>query len=271
MRPFPVTPSWVLGSLWTHRSLIWQMTRREVAGRYRGSLMGLLWSLFHPILMLTVYTFVFSVVFKARWGGSASTTEFAIMVFVGMIIHGFFAESVSRAPTLILGNPNFVKKVVFPLEVMPWVTLGVALFHAGISTLVLLSFSLVVHVGLPWTAVLFPLVMLPLAFTTIGTCWFLASLGVYLRDVSQIIGIVTTVLLFVSPVFFPVTALPPEFAVWFRMNPLTIPIEEARGVLILGRLPDWASWATSLGVGLLVSWAGLWWFQKSRRGFADVL
>ena len=138
MQQFPVSPWWVPGSLWTHRSLIWQMTRREVMGRYRGSLMGLLWSLFHPILMLAVYTFVFSVVFRARWGESSSTTDFATMVFVGMIVHSFFSESVSKAPALILGNPNFVKKVVFPLEVMPWTTLGVALFHAGISTLVLM-------------------------------------------------------------------------------------------------------------------------------------
>ena len=271
MQQFPVSPWWVPGSLWTHRSLIWQMTRREVMGRYRGSLMGLLWSLFHPILMLAVYTFVFSVVFRARWGESSSTTDFATMVFVGMIVHSFFSESVSKAPALILGNPNFVKKVVFPLEVMPWTTLGVALFHAGISTVVLLAFSFMVHGNLPWTAILFPLVLLPLALTTMGTCWFLASLGVYLRDVSQIIGIVTTVLLFVSPVFYPVTALPAEFAFWFQINPLTLPIEDARKVLLLGRLPEWASWATSLGAGLLASWIGLWWFQKTRRGFADVL
>lgn len=271
MRTFPMNPGWVFGSLWAHRSLIAQMTRREVVGRYRGSVMGLVWSLFHPVLMLAVYTFVFSVVFKARWGGVESTTGFALMVFVGMIVHGFFAECISRAPAIVLGNANFVKKVVFPLEVFPWTILGVALFHAGISTLVLLAFSFLVYDGLPWTAVLFPLVLLPLALTTVGICWFLASLGVYLRDITQIIGIVTTVLLFVSPVFFPVAAVPPEFGILFHLNPLTSPIEDARGVLVLGRVPDWASLATRLGAGLLVSWAGLWWFQKTRRGFADVL
>jgi len=233
--------------------------------------MGLMWSLFHPILMLAVYTFVFSVIFNARWGGTGNRIEFAIMVFVGMIVHGFFAECVSRAPGLILGNPNFVKKVIFPLEVIPWTTLGVALFHAGISTLVLLAFSLLVRGELPWTAFLLPVVLLPLAFITLGSCWFLASLGVYIRDVGQIMGILTTVLLFLSPVFYPVTALPPEFAIVFHINPLTSPIEQARGVLILGHLPDWWSWTTSFVAGIAVAWAGLWWFQKTRRGFADVL
>lgn len=271
MRAFPTHPAWVFGSLWEHRALIAQMTRRDVIGRYRGSAMGILWSLFHPILMLAVYTFVFSVVFRFRWGGVESTTGFAIMVFVGMIVHGFFAECVTKAPAVILNNPNFVKKVIFPLEVFPWTILGAALFHAGISTAVLLAFSLLVYGTLPWTVVLFPLVLAPLALTTVGLCWFLASLGVYLRDISQVIGILTTILLFMSPVFFPATAVPAEFHFLFQINPLTAPIEDARGVLVLGRLPDWAPLSFRLGAGMVVCWAGLWWFQKTRRGFADVI
>jgi hypothetical protein len=132
MRNFPVSAAWIFGSLWVHRSLIAQMTRREVTGRYRGSAMGLLWTLLHPVLMLAVYTFVFSEVFKVRWAGSDSQTEFAAMVFAGMIVHGVFAEALNRAPQLVLGNPNFVKKVVFPLEVLPWVSMGSALFHGAV-------------------------------------------------------------------------------------------------------------------------------------------
>jgi homopolymeric O-antigen transport system permease protein len=247
------------------------MTRREVVGRYRGSVIGLFWSLLYPVLMLAVYTFVFSVAFRARWGTSDSKTDFALMVFVGMIVHGLFAECVARAPGLIVGNPNLVKKVVFPLETLPWVSLCSALFHAGVSTLVLLLFHVAFSGYLPWTAILFPLVLLPLAVLTIGASWCLASLGVYLRDVGQVMGILTTILLFLSPVFYPVTALPEEYRVIFRLNPLTPVIEQARGVLILGLVPQWHVWAVYFGAALITAWLGLVWFQKTRRGFADVL
>lgn len=271
MRIFPANAGWVLGSLWTHRALIAQMTRREVVGRYRGSVMGLLWTLLYPLLMLAVYTFVFSVVFQARWGGSDSQTEFAAMVFAGMIVHGVFAEALNRAPQLVISNANFVKKVVFPLEILPWSSLGSALFHAAVSTAVLLAFRLLVEGNIPLTALLFPLVLMPLLLLTMGVSWFLASLAVYLRDVGQVTGVVTTILLFLSPVFYPVSALPEEFRGLFALNPLTPAITQARDTLLLGKVPDWTQWGVALAAGFAASWLGLAWFQRTRRGFADVL
>lgn len=269
----PASPRSLVRSLWKHRSLIAQMTRREVVGRYKGSAVGLLWSFLNPLFMLVVYTFVFSVVFKARWGsdGNDSKTYFAVVLFTGMIVHGFFAEVLNRAPSLILSNTNYVKKVIFPLEILPVISAGTALFHCLVSLLVLLCCFALFNGYLNWTALLFPLVLLPLIVLTVGLAWILASLGVYLRDVGQTIGIFTSVLLFLSPVFYPVTALPEEFQPWLLINPLTFIIEQARAVLINGQLPDGWGLLQYTGASCLLAWLGYAWFQRTRRGFADVL
>jgi lipopolysaccharide transport system permease protein len=260
-------------SLWRNRQLIAQMTKREVLGRYQGSALGLVWSFLNPLFMLAVYTFVFSVVFKARWGlgGEESKTQFAVVLFVGMIVHGLFAEVLNRAPGLILSNVNYVKKVVFPLEILPVVSMGAALFHGLISLGVLLIAFVLFNGYLHWTAALAPLVLLPLVILTLGLAWMLASLGVFLRDVGQTIGIITTVMLFLTPVFYPITALPEEMRPWIMANPLTFIIEQAREVLIWGRLPDWLGLGVYTLVATVVAWAGYAWFQKTRKGFADVL
>ncbi|MDR8365338.1 ABC transporter permease [Pseudomonas sp. JL3] len=265
-------PLSLLRSLWHNRQLIAQMTRREVIGRYRGSVMGLAWSFFNPILMLAVYTFVFSEIFKARWvGQDAGKGQFAILLFVGMIVHGLFAECANRAPSLILSNSNYVKKVVFPLEILPLITLGSALFHTCISLIVLVLAQLLLTHDLPWTAALLPLVLMPLVLGTLGISWLLASLGVFLRDVSHVIGVLTTVLLFLSPVLYPVAALPPAYQPWLKLNPLTYIIEESRNILLFGHLPQWDSLFVAMAIGALMAAAGYWVFQKTRKGFADVL
>ncbi len=269
----PTSLAALASSLWRNRQLIAQMTRREVVGRYKGSVMGLTWSFFNPVFMLAVYTFVFSVVFKSRWGvdGDESKMQFAVVLFVGMIVHGLFAEVLNRAPGLVLANVNYVKKVVFPLEILPVIAMGAALFHSLISLGVLLSAFAIFNGYVPWTAVFTPLVFLPLVILTLGLAWMLASLGVFLRDVGQTIGIVTMVMMFLAPVFYPVTALPEEFRPWLMANPLTFIIEQAREVLIWGRMPNWLGLGAYLAVAMMVAWAGYAWFQKTRKGFADVL
>ena len=248
------------------------MTRREVVGRYRGSVMGLLWSFFNPVFMLTIYTFVFSVVFKARWGtGSDSKTEFAMILFAGLIVFNLFSEMVTRSPSLILSNVNYVKKVVFPLEILPVVSTLASCFHALISIGVLVLFRLVVGSGFSPTTVLFPFVIAPLLLVSLGVSWFLSALGVYLRDVSQVIGMAMTALLFVSPIFFPITALPEKYRVFVYLNPLSFIIEQGREVLIFSRLPDFGGLLIYYAFGFLTALLGLAWFQKVRRGFADVL
>ena len=269
----PVSLNALIRSLWQHRQLIIQMTKREVIGRYKGSVMGLLWSFLNPLFMLAVYTFVFSVVFKSRWGvgEEESKTQFAIVLFVGLIVHGLLAEVLNRAPGLILGNVNYVKKVVFPLDILPVVSMGAALFHSLISLLVLLIAFIAFNGYLHWTVIFLPLVLLPLVILTLGMAWFLASLGVFLRDISQTIGILTTVLMFISPVFFPVTALPEQYRPIIMANPLTFIIEQSRAVLVWGHMPDWSGLLIYTLCAIAVAWAGFVWFQKTRKGFADVV
>jgi lipopolysaccharide transport system permease protein len=260
-------------SLWLNRKLIIQMVRREVIGRYRGSVLGLAWSFFHPILMLTVYTFVFSVVFKARWGagGEESKAQFAMVLFAGLIVYNLFAETANRAPHVLTSNVNLVKKVVFPLEILPVVAIGSALFQCLVSLAVLLLALFLMNGSLHWTVLLSPIVMLPIVMATLGFAWTLASLGVFLRDVGQIIGIITTILLFVSPIFYPISALPEAIRPWLMFNPLTFIIEQTRAVLIWGQPPDWFGLGVYCALATIIAWLGFAWFQKTRKGFADVL
>ena len=272
MQNFSISPKEMAASLWRNRSLIKALTQREVVGRYRGSNLGILWSFFNPVFMLLVYTFVFSVVFKARWSvGSDSKTEFALVLFAGLIVFNLFAECVNRAPGLILANVNYVKKVVFPLEILPWVALGSALFHALISLVVWLI-AYLIFFGVPHlTVLLLPLVILPFLLFVMGLTWALASLGVYLRDVSQFIGLVTTAMMFLSPIFYPVSALPEAYRHLLLLNPLTPVIEQAREVLYWGKVPDMTILSVYLVGATFIAWLGFAWFQKTRKGFADVL
>ncbi len=270
----PISPMALAGSLWRNRYLIARLTRREVVGRYKGSALGLAWSFFNPVFMLTVYTFVFSEIFKARWGGNGggdSKTQFAVVLFVGMIVLSLFSEVVNRAPSLILGNVNYVKKVVFPLEILPVIAMGATLFHTLVSLGVLGLAYFAFNGYLHWTAIFTPIVLLPLVILTTGLAWMLASLGVFLRDVGQTIGILTTVLMFLSPVFYPVTAVPERFRAFILANPLTFIIEQAREVLIWGHVPDWQGLAVYTASACVAAWVGYAWFQKTRKGFADVL
>jgi lipopolysaccharide transport system permease protein len=259
--------------LWRDRQLIAQMTRREIVGRYQGSFMGLAWAFFNPVFILVAYFFVFAVVFQARWGGEAEASrgQFALLLLVGVVVHGLFSEVLTRAPGLILANANFVKKVVFPLEVLPAVATAAALFHAIVTILVLVIGSVVLNGHVPWTVVLIPLVFLPFMLFTLGLAWILASLGVFFRDAGQITGMLAMILLFLSPVFYPISAVPEQFQGWMLANPLTFVIEQARQVLIWGHMPNWTGLCVYAAGALLVAWAGYAWFQKTRRGFADVM
>jgi lipopolysaccharide transport system permease protein len=277
INPHAAQPTSVLAlakSMLRNRQLILQMTKREVVGRYKGSAFGLAWSFFNPVFMLIVYTFVFSEIFKARWGGEGgddSKTQFAVVLFVGMIVQGLFSEVLNRAPSLILSNVNYVKKVVFPLEILPVIAMGAALFHGVVSLIVLLAAFALFNGYLQWTAVFIPLVLMPLVILTMGFAWMLASIGVFLRDVGQTIGIITTVLMFLAPVFYPITAVPERFRPFIMANPITFIIEQGREVLIWGHLPNWIGLGAYTLVASVVAWLGFALFQKTRKGFADVL
>jgi lipopolysaccharide transport system permease protein len=272
MQQFSVNPTELVRSAWLNRGLLKTLIRREILGRYRGSMIGISWTFLNPIFMLLVYTFVFSVVFKSRWpGGGESKAEFALVLFAGLIVFNFFSECINKAPTLILTNANYVKKVVFPLEILPWVSIGAALFHSATSLFVWLV-AYVVFIGMPHpTVFMFPIVCIPLIVATVGICWWLAALGVYLRDAAQIVSLTTTVLMFLSPVFYPASALPKEYAGLLNLNPLTSIIGQTRDVLIWNTWPDPVVVLISFAVSAVIAWLGFAWFQKTRRGFADVL
>ncbi|WP_248744767.1 ABC transporter permease [Pseudomonas sp. MWU12-2037] len=272
MQSFNSSPLSMLRSILNNKSLIRALIFREVTGRYKGSIFGLFWPFATPLFMLLIYTFFFSVVFKTRWsGGSDSKSEFALVLFAGLLIFNLFSECVNRAPGLILSNSNYVKKIVFPLEILPIVSLGAALFHSAISLLVWLLFYVVLFGAPPVTALSLPLIVLPLTLLILGVSWFLAALSVYLRDLSQLIGILTTALLFMSPVFYPVSALPESYRFFLKSNPLTLPIEMARNALFWGSWPHWEGLTIYYAFTFLVAWLGFIWFQKTRKGFADVI
>ena len=276
MRLLNITFFEIFLSLKRHYPLILQLIKREVVGRYRGSLLGMLWSLINPILMLAIYTFVFSVVFKIRMDqqdGSIYDDKFAfaLVLFVGLIIFNLFSECLSRAPGLILANVNYVKKIIFPLEILPWVNLGSALFHASISFSVLLGFLLLIEHPIHWTSIYLPIIVLPLLFLILGLSWFLASIGVFVRDIGQFIGLILTMLMFMSPIFYPASALPASVRDYLFLNPLTFIIEQTRTVILYGQSPNWIGLAAYYVIALLIAWAGMVWFEKTRKGFADVL
>jgi lipopolysaccharide transport system permease protein len=253
-------------------SLIGGMVRRDIIGRYSGSALGLLWSLFNPILMLGVYTFAFGYIFKAKWQGmNDDPFSFALVLFPALLVFNYFAECVTRAPTLITGNPAYVKKVVFPLEVLPVVVSLSALFHlfVGVTVWSVIFFS---TGGKPHWSMLFVLpAIVPLVLFCLGTAWILASFGVYLRDVQQIIGVITSAMMFLSPVFYSVESVPSAIKDLIWINPLTSFIEMTRSALVFDQLPTLLFFGSILLGSILVAMVGAWWFSFTKRGFADVV
>lgn len=252
--------------------LVFQLARREVSARYKGSVLGIFWSFVNPLLMLCVYTLFFSVILKVRWGDSPqSRSEFAMLLFVGLMMHGFLAECINRAPGLVTGNVNYVKKVVFPIGILPVVSICSALFHWAISMVVLALALLALGYGLPPTFPLIFVVMLPLILYALGLSWMLSVLGVFLRDINQVVGVFSQILLFLSPVFFPISNIPLEYRGVFMANPLTTLIEQGRSVVIAGQLPDWEAWSAQLLISLAFCFLGFSFFRRAKGGFADVL
>ncbi|SAK76525.1 ABC polysaccharide/polyol phosphate export pump, inner membrane subunit [Caballeronia temeraria] len=265
-------PLAVLYSLTENWHLIVQFVKREVAGRYKGSFLGLFWSFITPLLMLGIYTFVFGYVFKSKWrADSTNPVEFAVVMFVGVLTHNLISECLTRAPLLVVGNPNYVKKVVFPLETLPWIAIGTALFHMLVAGVILLVAIFLWQGHIPWTVVFVPVILLPYLVLIAGLVWFLASFGVFMRDLGQVMGIVSSLLMFLAPVFYPMTSVPQALRPVIMLNPLTFVIDEFRKVAIWGGQVDWKGWLIYCVVAYAIATLGLLWFQKTRKGFADVL
>lgn len=259
--------------VWLQHQLFLKLLRRDFAERYRGSFLGATWSLLLPLLSLLVFTFFFGVIFKMRWTGwgNGSLGDLALILFVGMALYNFLAECLGRAPSLILAHQNYVKNVIFPLEMLPAVMVTSALLTLGVTLSVILLLQLTMGTGLTWTVLLLPAMVLPLILFVLGLSWFLSSLGVFIRDIQQLTVPLVQLMMFMSPVFYPVSVLPESVRPWLLFNPLALVIEQTRGIVLFGHSPAWIPYLLCLGASSLVALLGAYWFARTRKGFADVL
>ena len=250
-----------------------QLASREFASRFRGSMLGSTWAIVTPLLLATVYTFVFNTVFKMRWSAaeSQSNLDFAVYLLLGLAVHGIFVECLSRAPHLIVSNPSYVTKVVFPLEVLPFVLLVSALTNAGISIIVAILLNWLVSGSLHQTIVFIPLIIIPYGVFIAAFVMILAACGVYLRDLAQVVNVIIPISLFLTPVFYPLNAIPPAVRSLMWINPLTFAVEQIRSMAVEGRVPNFLGLLLYTTASLVALSVSFWLFQRLRKGFADVL
>jgi homopolymeric O-antigen transport system permease protein len=266
-------PVAIVRHLIQHRDLIGQFTRREVIGKYKGSYLGLTWAFIQPLLMLAVYTFVFSVIFEMKWGISPEEGRlgFAMALFVGILTFNILGEPVNAAPTLILGNANYVKKVIFPLEILPLVKLLGTMVHCLFGMVIVIAGLILMNQKLEWTIILLPVAWFPMILFSLGWGYFLASLGVFVRDVGATVGVLVNMLFFLSPIFYPLKAVPEELRVFCRLNPIAIFVQDARRVVLWGQFPDWPWFFAGLALSMVIFVLGFIWFMRSKKAFADVM
>ncbi|MEN1929603.1 ABC transporter permease [Luteimonas sp. MJ250] len=259
-------------ALGAYRDLTRELVLRDILGRYRGATFGLLWSLLGPLMMLMIYTVAFGEILGSRWQqASGGDAPFGVVLFLGIMVHGFFAECLGRSPRLMVDNANYVKRIVFPLHILPWTVMLSAAFHLVANVLVFAVLATILAGTFsPWIF-LVPVVVLPLALLGVAMGWLLSSLGVYLRDLSQAMPVVVTALLFLSSAIVPVDALSEKYQLVFQLNPLTFFIDQVREVALWGRLPDWSGLAWRGVASVVVLYLCYAWFRVSSRGFADVV
>ena len=268
-----INPFLVVEIVVKNKDLLKQLVRRNVESRYKGSSLGLVWSFIQPLMMLCVYTFVFTFVFKARWGidTGGGRGAFAIIMFCGMAIFNIFSESVVSNCSIIVGNPNYVKKVIFPLEILPIAQVLSTVILSSVWFVLLFAGTLLLLNTISWTMLLLPITIIPLILFTTGISFFVASLGVYIRDVQHLIGVVMQILFFMTPIFYPITAVPEKIRWVLQLNPLSLIVAETRKIFLYGQQPNWLLVGISFLVGAVIFQLGLIWFMKTKKGFADVL
>jgi lipopolysaccharide transport system permease protein len=268
-----LNPVAMLRGLWSHRQLILQLGQRQILEHYRGSYLGLIWSVITPLVMLVIYTFVFSIIFQAKWDAliTGSREEFALILFAGIIAFNIFGDAVLNAPLLVVTRANYVKRIVFPLEILPISALAPILLQAFFNLIILLLGSLLFLGQISATLYLLPLALLPLILLSLGLSWFLASLGVFVRDIIHFLRIIVQMLFFLTPIFYPISAVPQSFQTWLNLNPLTYLVNHFRQVTLLGEAPNMVEYSLILALSTAVCLSGYIWFMKSKKTFADVL
>lgn len=265
-----------VATLWSHRGVLWSHARNDIVARYQGSFFGLFWAVFAPVLTLCVYTFVFSVILQARYGerfkGIDDHLAFAFVMFCGYVPWQLFAEPLARAPAVLRQNATLVKKTLFPIEVLPASLVISSLLYAGISLIVLLLALLLVFQTLSWSLPLAMLVVAPLLLMTMGLCWFVASLGVFIPDLKDFLGILLNAWMFLTPIFYTIDMIPLRFRWIASLNPMAGIVTVFRQcVLGLEHGFPWVWWVKMTALSALVFLAGLYWFWRTRRSFLDVM
>lgn len=274
MTQHPTSLLYLWRSALEHRTLIGRLVAREFEARFRGHILGTVWAIATPLLTAMVFTFVFSIVFRSRWAGGAEdlgTSGYAIIFLTGMFVHTIFAEAVSRAPSLIVGNANYVTRVVFPLEILPVVAVGTALINAAIGLAIVLVGNALLNGSFHPTVMLLPLVLLPFLIFVVALVFLFAALGTYVRDISQILGLLVTASLFLTPIFYPLESVPQKIRWLVTLNPLTLAVEQARAVVLYGHSPDFLRLGLFLASASAALAFAFWVFQRLRPGFSDVL
>ena len=266
----------VFGALLKHRHLIGQLTRRDVLARYRGSYLGVLWSVLNPLFMLAIFATVFGVLFEGKYTGHPSETrmDFALQLFAGLTIFNVFAECLARAPSLMLLNTNYVTKVVFPLEILPVTVALNALVNLLFSTVPLVFGVWFFRGHVPATLLLWPMLLLPLLLLSLGMVWTLSALGVFFRDLAELVGPLSLVLVYASAIFYPIAAVQakaPYLVPFIRLNPLAYLAGESRNLAVWGEAPDWHGYGVTLGISLVLACCGYALFTRMKPAFADVL
>ncbi len=259
--------------LWQHRELLWQFSLREVELRHKGSHLGLIWSVLNPLLMLSLYVFVFGYIFGGRFGILPNETriEYALGVFLGLSIFQYLAETISLSPNLVVINPNFVKKVVFPLEILPASAVNAATFHLMISLGLALLGVMLFGPGLSAGVLWLPVILLPIAMLALGLAWSVAALGVFLRDLTQVMQFLSMSLMYASAIFYSSHKIPATIWVALRFNPLLIAIEETRNAVLWGQAVNLKHIAFLYVTGLAACSFGYFVFRRLKPAFADVI
>jgi len=255
--------------------LIYALVKRDIMGRYKGSIFGVIWSIIEPLVLLIIYTVVFGLLFGLRLDDDPSLTSYSLYVFCGIIIWLAICEGLNRCTVVVIENASLVKKVIFPGEVLPLKVVLSAIVHQCIGLLVLLVGVLILRRSIPWTWILIPLLILPQLLLTAGIGWLVASAGVFIRDIRQAIALGTLCWMFLTPIFYPASIISNfdqgRFAFWLTVNPVAALIHNYRLILLRGELPDWAMFFYVLILGVILSALGLWWFNKTKKAFVDVI
>jgi lipopolysaccharide transport system permease protein len=258
------------GGLFRHHYLISQFVRRDVLLKYRGSYLGIGWSFLYPLLLLAAFTLIFGGVLGARWGGQKSQLELALFIYCGLVVFTPFAEIASTTPRLLHANQVYVKKILFPTEILPVIALLSASVHACVN-LGILIIAAACAGQLHATTLLLPIILLPVWLLTLGAAWFLAAAGCFVRDLVHVMPVLTQLLLFLSPVFYPADVAPPLLRQFHMISPLAVAIQDTRAALLDGTAPRWDIWLAMLITGMLVAVLGYLFFCRSKEEFADVL